>query len=87
MRGLRRTLSTALIAAAALVAAPPLGAQEATSLITDLMSKGKSAFNDLKYKQADSLGRRVLSYSVLLTTEQKVEAMQLVVERFDVRCP
>ncbi len=57
----------------------PAFAQEAKSIVTDLMTKGKDAFNDLKYKQADSLGRKVLSYSVLLTKEQKLEAMQLVV--------
>jgi hypothetical protein len=54
-------------------------AQAAKSIVTDLMTKGKGAFNDLKYKQADSLGRKVLSYSVLLTPAQKIEAMQLVV--------
>jgi len=48
-------------------------------MVSDLMTKGRSAFNDLKYKQADSLARRVLSYSVLLTPQQKTEAMQLVV--------
>src|SRR5262245_39652222 len=56
-----------------------LGAQEPKSLVADLMTKGKAAFNDLKYKQADSLGRRVLSYSALLSAPQKVDAMQLVV--------
>jgi hypothetical protein len=70
----------ALIAASLLVApARPVAAQEAKSLVSDLMTKGKSAFNDLKYKQADSLGRRVLSYAALLTPAQKVEAMQLVI--------
>jgi len=58
--------------------AQSLGAQE-KSLVGDLITKGKAAFNDLKYKQADSLGRRVLSYSALLSAPQKVEAMQLVV--------
>lgn len=57
----------------------PVAAQEAKSIVTDLMSKGKTAFNDLKYKQADSLGRRVLSYAALLTPQQKVDAIQLVV--------
>jgi len=57
----------------------PSAAQEAKSIVSDLMVKGKSAFNDLKYKQADSLGRKVLSYSVLLSPQQRVEAMQLVV--------
>jgi hypothetical protein len=56
-----------------------LVAQEAKSIVADLMTKGVGAFNDFKYKQADSLGRRVLTYSVLLSKEQKVEAMQLVV--------
>ena len=71
-----RVVRTMTLAA---VLAQPLAAQEAKSIVTDLMTKGKSAFNDLKYKQADSLGRRVLSYSVLLTPLQKVEAIQLVV--------
>lgn len=67
------------VALVALAVSRPSGAQEAKSIVSDLMAKGKSAFNDLKYKQADSLGRRVLSYSVLLTAPQKIEAMQLVV--------
>ena len=67
--------------AAVLVAglSQPLTAQEGKSLVSDLMVRGKSAFNDLKYKQADSLGRRALSYAALLTTQQRVEAIQLVV--------
>ena len=76
------TVSNSLraICLAVLAAAAPVGAQEAAkSIVTDLMTKGKGAFNDLKYKQADSLGRKVLSYSVLLTKEQRIEAMQLVV--------
>jgi hypothetical protein len=77
---MRRLLAPGLVAAALMAAlAHPTAAQEAKSIVTDLMAKGKSAFNDLKYKQADSLGRRVLSYSVLLTPPQRVEAMQLVV--------
>jgi hypothetical protein len=69
----------ALGAAFVLAFGQPVAAQEAKSIVTDLMVKGKSAFNDLKYKQADSLGRRVLSYAALLTPQQKVDAMQLVV--------
>lgn len=69
----------ALIALFAMVLARQSAAQEAKSLVSDLMNKGKSAFNDLKYKQADSLGRRVLSYAALLTPSQKMEAMELVV--------
>jgi hypothetical protein len=73
------TLRVVRITALVALLARPVAAQEAKSLVSDLMVKGKSAFNDLKYKQADSLGRRVLSYSMLLTPGQKVEAMQLVV--------
>lgn len=76
MRIALRVLCTALILSAF---NRPAAAQEAKTIVADLMTKGKGAFNDLKYKQADSLGRKVLSYSVLLTKEQKVEAMQLVV--------
>lgn len=76
---MRTSLLRAAAAALVLGLARPVAAQEAKSIVSDLMAKGKSAFNDLKYKQADSLGRRVLSYSVLLTPQQKVEAMQLVV--------
>lgn len=68
-----------IAACAALLIAAALPAQEARSIVTDLMAKGISAFNDLKYKQADSLGRRVLSYAMLLTPQQKIEAMHLVV--------
>jgi hypothetical protein len=68
-----------LAAGLSLVVPGALLAQEAKSIVADLMTKGKGAFNDFKYKQADSLGRKVLSYSVLLSAQQKVEAMQLVV--------
>lgn len=68
----------AIIAVSLLAVGQGAPAQEARSVVSDLMTKGKSAFNDLKYKQADSLGRRVLTYSVLLTPQQKIEAMQLV---------
>jgi len=64
----------ALAACLLLGAVQLVSAQEPKSLVSDLMAKGKSAFNDLKYKQADSLGRRALSYAALLSTQQKVEA-------------
>ena len=76
---MKPALRAALAAAFVLAFGQPVAAQEAKSIVTDLMAKGKSAFNDLKYKQADSLGRRVLSYAALLTPQQKVDAMQLVV--------
>ena len=49
------------------------------SPVTDMMIKGRNALNDLKYKEADSLGRRVLALGNLLTRQQKIDAMQLVV--------
>jgi hypothetical protein len=73
------SVRAALTVALAIGVTRPAFAQETKSIVSDLMVKGKGAFNDFKYKQADSLGRKVLSYAFLLTPQQKLEAMQLIV--------
>lgn len=49
------------------------------SPVTDMMLKGRNALNDLKYGEADSLGRRVLGLGSLLTRQQQIDALQLIV--------
>lgn len=74
---MRRVASRWILAALVLGGAPAAGAQG--SPVTDMMIKGRNALNDLKYKEADSLGRRVLALGSLLTRQQRVDAMQLIV--------
>ena len=69
-----RLCVVALLAFAVL--ADPVQAQ---GPVMDMMVKGRNALNDLRYKEADSLGKRVLSLGSLLTKQQQVEAMQLVI--------
>jgi hypothetical protein len=62
--------------------AAPLSAQTqqgAGSPVTDMMIRGRNALNDLKYHEADSLARRVLALGTLLSRQQQVDALQLVV--------
>ncbi|HEY8174924.1 MAG TPA: hypothetical protein VIF32_04480 [Gemmatimonadaceae bacterium] len=64
------------------VFAAPLSAQTqqgAGSPVTDMMIRGRNALNDLKYHEADSLARRVLALGTLLSRQQQVDALQLVV--------
>lgn len=49
------------------------------SPVTDMMIKGRNALNDLKYREADSLARRVLALGNLLSRQQHVDALQLIV--------
>jgi hypothetical protein len=67
----------------ALASASPAAAQSqqggsGMSLITDMMIRGRNALNDLKYREADSLARRVLSLGSLLSRQQQIDALQLV---------
>jgi hypothetical protein len=65
----------------ALAAAGPMAAQTqqaAVSPITEMMVKARIALDDLKYREADSLARRVLALGSLLSRQQQVEALQLV---------
>lgn len=63
-----------------LAAAAPLSAQtpQGGSLVTDMMIRGRNALNDLRYREADSLGRRVLLLGNLLSRQQRIDALQLV---------
>jgi hypothetical protein len=59
--------------------AAPLAAQtQQGSPVTDMMVRGRNALNDLKYREADSLARRVLALGTLLSRQQQVDALQLV---------
>ena len=60
-------------------ATAPLAAQtQQGSPVTDMMIRGRNALNDLKYREADSLARRVLALGTLLSRQQQVDALQLV---------
>jgi hypothetical protein len=48
------------------------------SPVTDMMIRGRNALNDLRYREADSLARRVLALGTLLSRQQQVDALQLV---------
>ena len=57
----------------------PLSAQtQQGSPVTEMMIRGRNALNDLKYHEADSLGRRVLALGTLLSRQQQVDALQLI---------
>jgi len=72
---MRRFVTLALC----LACAAPLSAQvQAGSPVTDMMIRGRNALNDLKYREADSLARRVLALGSLLSRSQTVDALQLV---------
>jgi hypothetical protein len=67
------------VLAIALCAAAPLSAQtQQGSPVTDMMIRGRNALNDLKYRDADSLARRVLALGTLLSRQQQVDALQLI---------
>ena len=68
---------------AVLVVVAPLTAAsaqtQAGSPVTEMMVRGRNALNDLNYKQADSVARRVLALGTLLSRQQQVDAIQLLV--------
>lgn len=77
---MRRIIAFVFVFAFAFAA--PLSAQtqqSAGSPVTDMMIRGRNALNDLKYHEADSLARRVLALGTLLSRQQQVDALQLVV--------
>lgn len=72
----RHTLRFA--SAALLLGAAPLAAQEQQgSPVVDMMIRGRNALNDLRYTEADSIARRVLSLGNLITRQQRIDALQL----------
>jgi hypothetical protein len=76
---MRRIIRFAFASALALSA--PLSAQtqqSSGSPVTDMMIRGRNALNDLRYHEADSLARRVLSLGTLLSRQQQVDALQLI---------
>src|SRR5438105_14038265 len=52
--------------------------QSSGSPVTEMMIRGRNALNDLRYHEADSLARRVLSLGTLLSRQQQVDALQLI---------
>ncbi|HJQ19989.1 MAG TPA: hypothetical protein VJ867_06545 [Gemmatimonadaceae bacterium] len=77
----RVALHRAVVAGALLlVASVPARAQvpQGSSLVTEMMVRGRNSLNDLRYHEADSIGRRVLLLGSLLTKQQRVDALQLV---------
>lgn len=72
--------SSRVLFCVAAFAAAPLAAQtqQGGSPVTEMMTRGRNALNDLRYHEADSLGRRVLMLGSLLTKQQQIDALQLV---------
>jgi hypothetical protein len=73
---MRFSLKLAVLVVA--VAAPLAAQTQAGSPVTDMMIKGRNAMNDLNYKQADSVARRVLALGSLLSRQQQVDALTLL---------
>jgi hypothetical protein len=73
---MRRFIAFVLV----LAVAAPLSAQtqQGGSPVTELMVRGRNALNDLRYREADSLARRVLLLGSLLSKQQQIDALQLV---------
>lgn len=61
-----------------IVVSPVAAQTQAGSPVTDMMVKGRNALNDLNYRQADSVARRVLALGSLLSRQQQVDALQLL---------
>src|SRR5881227_3848068 len=81
MLRLFRTIArvSAIALAVALAAVPARAQTQAGSPVKDILTKAKNALNDLKYKEADSLASRALSYGPLLSKEEQLAATQLLV--------
>jgi len=68
-----------VVLAFTLCATSTLSAQtQQGSPVTDMMIRGRNALNDLRYREADSLARRVLALGTLLSRQQQVDALQLI---------
>jgi hypothetical protein len=65
--------------ALALVAVPARAQTQAGSPVKELLTKAKNALNDLKYREADSIASRALSYGPLLSKEEQLAATQVLV--------
>jgi len=69
------------VAALITCVAAPLSAQsqQSGSPVTDMLVRGRNALNDLNYRQADSTARRILALGTLLSRQQQIDALQLLV--------
>lgn len=81
MLRLSRTLARfAMVFAGLTLAAIPSRAQtQAGSPVKEILTRAKNALNDLKYREADSLASRALSYGPLLSKEEQLAATQVLV--------
>jgi len=81
MLRLSRTIARVGVASLALaLAAGPARAQtQAGSPVKDLLTRAKNALNDLKYRDADSLATRALSFGPLLSKDEQLAATQVLV--------
>jgi hypothetical protein len=75
---MRRIVCLAFVLAVAPLSASSAQTQ-AGSPVTEMMVRGRNALNDLNYKQADSVARRVLALGTLLSRQQQIDALQLLV--------
>lgn len=72
------TLNIRLAVAAVALSVSSLGAQvQQGSPVVDMMIRGRNALNDLRYAEADSVGRRILLLGNLITKQQQIDALQL----------
>jgi hypothetical protein len=66
------------IAAVLLCAGASAGAQvQAGSPVKDILTKAKNAYNDLRYREADSMATAVLSFGPLLSKDEQLAAVQI----------
>ena len=63
---------------AVVVVIPQIAASQSTP-IGDLVGRSQRALNDLRYREADSLARRVLAFGDLATRPERIAALQVVV--------
>ena len=72
-----RALCVSIFSLGCVVALALPAAAQSGSPILEMMVKGKNALNDLHYREADSIAKRVLLLGVLLTPDQQISAVQL----------
>lgn len=70
-------LRFALVFAALVFLGAAAAKAQGGSPIGEMMAKGRNALNDLHYREADSIAKRILVLGTLLTPEQQVMAVQL----------
>jgi hypothetical protein len=74
-----RRLAVLVVVLSAAAAPVSAQSQQSGSPVTDMMVRGRNALNDLNYAQADSISRRILALGTLLSRQQQIDALQLLV--------